>query len=58
MWVELPGDGDAFAAEAAANGVAVLPGSACRADNADTPHIRICFDRPRDLLEAAIDRLR
>ncbi|MBN4047449.1 PLP-dependent aminotransferase family protein [Acidimicrobiaceae bacterium AH-315-P05] len=57
MWVELPGDGDLFAAEAAAKGVAVLPGSACRADNAGTPHIRICFDRPRDLLEAAIDRL-
>ena len=57
LWVELPGDGAAFASEAAARGVAVLPGSACRADNADTPHIRICFDRPIDVLEAALERL-
>lgn len=57
MWIELPYDGTGYAAEAAALGVAVLPGSACRADNAATPHIRICFDRPIDVLEAAIDRL-
>jgi len=57
MWVELSVDGSAFSAQAAAKGVAVLPGSACRADQADTPHIRVCFDRPKDLIEPAIDRL-
>jgi DNA-binding transcriptional MocR family regulator len=57
MWVEIPADGARFADEAAAGGVAVLPGSACRADHADTPHIRICFDRPLDVLETAIERL-
>jgi len=57
MWAELPSDGAKFADQAAANGVAVLPGSACRADNAATPHIRICFDRPIDVLEVAIERL-
>lgn len=58
LWVRLPGgDGDAFAAAAAERGVAVLPGSACRADRAPDAHIRICFDRPPDLLYAAVDRL-
>ena len=57
MWVEVPGDGAEFATHAAANGVAVLPGSACRADREPTPHIRICFDRPMEVLENAIERL-
>ena len=58
LWARLPGgDGDAFAAAAAKLGVAVLPGSACRADRGADPHIRICFDRPADVLEAAVERL-
>ncbi|MEE9414312.1 MAG: PLP-dependent aminotransferase family protein [Acidimicrobiales bacterium] len=57
MWVGLAVDGGVFANEAARRGVAVLPGSACRADNADTPHVRICFDRPIDVLQAALERL-
>jgi DNA-binding transcriptional MocR family regulator len=57
MWIGLPGDGARLAGEAATRGVAVLPGSACRADNAPTNHIRVCFDRPIDVLEAAIERL-
>jgi len=57
MWIELPVDGATFAGEAAAMGVAVLAGSACRADNAATPHIRLCFDRPIDVLETALERL-
>jgi len=56
-WIELPGDGVTYANEAGIRGVAVLPGSACRADHADTPHIRICFDRPIDLLQTALERL-
>ena len=57
VWAELPVDGDDFAARASMRGVAVLPGSAFRADSAPTPHIRICFDRPIDVLETAVDRL-
>jgi len=57
MWIELPVDGADFARYAASRGVDVLPGSACRADNAATPHIRLCFDRPPDVLDSAIDRL-
>ncbi|MDW3179540.1 MAG: PLP-dependent aminotransferase family protein [Acidimicrobiia bacterium] len=57
VWAKLPVDGAEFAANAARRGVAVLPGSACRADGSATPHIRLCFDRPIDVLESAIDRL-
>lgn len=58
LWARLPdGDGRSFADAAAARGVAVLPGSACRADRAPDPHVRLCFDRPVDLLDAALERL-
>jgi len=57
MWVEVPMDGADFVTMATERGVAVLPGSACRADRAPTPHIRLCFDRPLDVLEQAFDRL-
>lgn len=57
MWVEIDVDGDAFALTASERGVSVLPGSACRVDRQPTNHIRICFDRPVDVLEAAFARL-
>lgn len=57
MWVSLDTDGREFADLAAERGVAVLPGEACRVDRAPTPHVRICFDRPHDVLEAAVERL-
>jgi DNA-binding transcriptional MocR family regulator len=57
MWIELPEDGQRFVAAASAQGVAVLPGAACRTDQKPTNHIRICFDRPIDVLEEAFDRL-
>lgn len=57
LWAEIHQDGSIFADQASARGVAVLPGSACRADGQATPHIRLCFDRPIDVLETAIDRL-
>ncbi len=58
LWVQLPDiDGARFCTAAASHGVAVLPGSACRFDRADDPHIRICFDRPPEVLAEAIDRL-
>ncbi len=57
LWAEVHMDGNTFAKQASERGVAVLPGSACRADGQPTPHIRLCFDRPIDVLEAALDRL-
>ncbi len=58
LWAKLPGDDSApFAAEAAERGVAVLTGSACRADRGVDPHLRLCCDRPVSLLEEAVDRL-
>lgn len=57
VWAELPMDGNEFATQASTRGVAVLPGWACRADGQPTPHVRMCFDRPIDVLEAAVDRL-
>ncbi len=57
-WVRLPGpDAGRFVDEASARGVAVLPGSSCRADRGPDPHIRICFDRPIAVLEEAVARL-
>lgn len=58
LWARLPGpDSTAFARQAADRGVAVLVGSACRADRGVDPHLRLCFDRPESVLEEAVDRL-
>jgi DNA-binding transcriptional MocR family regulator len=57
MWMGIPHDGARFAEAAAARGVAVLPGVACRTDQQPTNHIRMCFDRPIDVLEEALGRL-
>ena len=58
LWARLPGlDSTAFVARAAERGVALLPGSACRADRGLDPHVRICFDRPITMLEEALNRL-
>ena len=57
-WVDLGDrDGRDYAMAAADRGVAVLPGSACCADRAPTTRIRVCFDRPVDVLETAFERL-
>ncbi|MGI9598108.1 MAG: PLP-dependent aminotransferase family protein [Acidimicrobiales bacterium] len=58
MWIRLPGaDSTRFVARAAERGIAVLPGSACRADRGIDPHIRVCFDRSIATLEEAVARL-
>ena len=57
MWVDVAMDGEVFAQRAASRGVAVLAGSACRVDQQPCDQIRICFDRPIDVLEDALDRL-
>ncbi len=58
LWAALPGrDSGEFAAAAARRGVATLPGSACRFDRSTDSNLRLCFDRPPDVLEAAVERL-
>ena len=58
LWARLPGeDSSEFVDRAAEAGVALMPGSACRADRSVDPHVRICFDRPTPLLQEALDRL-
>lgn len=39
------------------HGVTVVPGSACRPDARPDPHLRLCHDRPLELLDRAIPRL-
>lgn len=58
LWVETPGvDGQEYAVAAAARGVAVLPGSACRVGGGPDEHLRLCFDRPPEVLAEALERL-
>lgn len=58
LWVDLGDrDGQQYALAAAERGVAVLPGWACRADQEPTNHIRMCFDRPVELLDEAVERM-
>ena len=58
LWARLPvEDSNVFVDRAAEMGVALMPGSACRADRGTDSHVRICFDRPSELLQEALDRM-
>ncbi|MEM7321966.1 MAG: PLP-dependent aminotransferase family protein [Actinomycetota bacterium] len=58
LWVRTTGtDGRVLADAAADRGVAVLPGSACRVGGGPDDHVRLCFDRPPEVLTEALDRL-
>ena len=57
MVVDIGQDGDDFAERAAQHGVGVLAGSASRADQQPCQQIRLCFDRPTDVLGDALSRL-
>ena len=57
VWIDVGEDGDVVTTRASERGVSVLPGRACRADQAPTSHIRVCFDRPIDVLDDAFARL-
>lgn len=58
LWVRTTGtDGQTYADAAAAQGVAVLPGSACRVGGGADEHLRLCFDRPPEVLAEALGRL-
>lgn len=58
LWARLPvSDSDPFVAMAGRHGVHVAPGSAAMAGRGQSPHVRICVDRPEPLLEAGLQRL-
>ena len=58
LWARLPvNDTGPFVALAGRHGVHVAPGSAAMAGRGQSPHIRICVDRPRPLVEAGLQRL-
>ncbi|HUR73323.1 MAG TPA: PLP-dependent aminotransferase family protein [Sporichthya sp.] len=58
LWVKLPvSDSGPFVALAGRHGVHVAPGSAAMAGRGQSPHIRVCVDRPRPLVEAGLQRL-
>ncbi len=58
LWAKLPvADSGPFVALAGRHGVHVAPGSAAMAGRGQSPHIRICVDRPRPLVEAGLQRL-
>lgn len=58
LWVRLPvSDTRPFVALAAQHGVHVAPGSITHIDRADSPHIRICVDRPEQVVAAGLLRL-
>jgi DNA-binding transcriptional MocR family regulator len=57
LWVRIPSDASAFAAEAARHGVGVLSGSLCVAAGGGTDHLRIGFAVPPEAADEAIRRL-
>ncbi|MDQ6613488.1 MAG: hypothetical protein M3083_01675 [Actinomycetota bacterium] len=58
LWVELPlADSGPFVRLAGRHGVHVAPGSAARANRAPDPHIRICVDRPKEMIDIGFQRL-
>lgn len=58
LWVKLPlADSGPFVRLARRHGVHVAPGSVARADRAADPHIRICIDRPQEIVDAGLQRL-
>jgi DNA-binding transcriptional MocR family regulator len=57
-WARLPlDDASAYVQAAAREGVVVLAGTVARTDRGDDPHIRICFDRSRQILDEATARM-
>lgn len=58
LWARLPvADSGPFVALAARHGVHVAPGSVALAGRGQSPHVRICVDRPEPLLAAGLQRL-
>ncbi len=58
LWAKLPvTDSRPFVALAARHGVHVAAGSVAHVDRADSPHIRICVDRPEQVVVAGLLRL-
>lgn len=58
LWVKLPlADSRPFVRLAGRHGVHVAPGSAARANRAPDPHIRICVDRPAEMVDIGLQRL-
>jgi DNA-binding transcriptional MocR family regulator len=56
-WVDIGLDAETYAQHAYRHGVTVAPGTSASRSIAARTHLRICFDRPRLELEAAVDRL-
>lgn len=58
LWTELPiADAGPFVSLARRHGVHVAPGSICVAGRVPGPYLRICVDRPLDLIREGADRL-
>lgn len=58
LWTELPiADSGPFVSLARRHGVHVAPGSICVTGRLPGPYLRICVDRPLDLLREGADRL-
>src|SRR5690606_24678229 len=58
LWTELPlADAGPFVALARRHGVHVAPGSICVAGRVPGPYLRICVDRPLDLVREGAERL-
>jgi DNA-binding transcriptional MocR family regulator len=58
LWVRLPlDDASGYVQAAARHGVVVMAGTVARADRAEDPHIRICFDRSLQILDEAVERM-
>jgi len=58
LWVELPvDDSGPFVHLARRHGVHVAPGSICMPGRVPGPYVRVCVDRPLDLVREGIDRL-
>ena len=58
LWAELPvADSGPFVQLATRHGVHIAPGSVARPHRLPDPHIRICVDRPWELVDIGLQRL-
>jgi DNA-binding transcriptional MocR family regulator len=58
LWAELPlPDSGPFVQLASRHGVQIAPGSVARADRVPDPHVRICVDRPWQIVDVGLQRL-
>lgn len=58
MWVRLPvDDATPVAQMARRHGVMVAPGSVARVGGGPDPHLRLCVDRPRAIIDEGVTRL-